>query len=320
MILSTPNRTAWSKLLTITLAEGFGRIPKGTHDFDAFIAPGADEGPARRRRADVRRFRRHRLVPDPRPAPSEDLRLNYLVASDDGLEIDLVVVRWRDDHFHPLAEQRPEAGARLHHRVPVLGLLVSAPVERAEIVRPPTDARRRRNRPGSAPARRASGDGRADNRHSRDGRWRSASRRAARRVSGDSRLTRRLRMRSFISGSTTSRKSFSSNHWPSGGFRRASTALPWIIGMRSTVSSKYSTIGWLPMRVMPASGSTITGVSPAGFRSMNSSRRSHGFSRTSSWPMPFSASTSRTLRENGHNGNWNSCHIARGFSVTSAGV
>ena len=39
MILSTPNRTAWSKLLTITLAEGFGRIPKGTHDYARFITP-----------------------------------------------------------------------------------------------------------------------------------------------------------------------------------------------------------------------------------------------------------------------------------------
>ena len=39
LILSTPNRTAWSKLLTITLAEGFGAIPKGTHDFDQFIPP-----------------------------------------------------------------------------------------------------------------------------------------------------------------------------------------------------------------------------------------------------------------------------------------
>jgi 2-polyprenyl-6-hydroxyphenyl methylase/3-demethylubiquinone-9 3-methyltransferase len=39
MILSTPNQTAWSKLLTITLAEGFGKIPKGTHDYDKFITP-----------------------------------------------------------------------------------------------------------------------------------------------------------------------------------------------------------------------------------------------------------------------------------------
>jgi len=39
MILSTPNRNQWSKLLTITLAEGFGRIPRGTHDYGKFITP-----------------------------------------------------------------------------------------------------------------------------------------------------------------------------------------------------------------------------------------------------------------------------------------
>lgn len=39
LILSTPNRTAWSRLLTITLAEGFGRIPKGTHHYEDFITP-----------------------------------------------------------------------------------------------------------------------------------------------------------------------------------------------------------------------------------------------------------------------------------------
>jgi 2-polyprenyl-6-hydroxyphenyl methylase/3-demethylubiquinone-9 3-methyltransferase len=41
LILSTPNATGWSKLLMITVAEGLGRIPKGTHDFDKFIAPEA---------------------------------------------------------------------------------------------------------------------------------------------------------------------------------------------------------------------------------------------------------------------------------------
>ena len=41
LILSTPNRTAWSKLLTITLAEGLGRIPRGTHDYENFIDPDA---------------------------------------------------------------------------------------------------------------------------------------------------------------------------------------------------------------------------------------------------------------------------------------
>jgi 2-polyprenyl-6-hydroxyphenyl methylase/3-demethylubiquinone-9 3-methyltransferase len=39
LILSTPNRTSTSKLLTITLAEGFGRIPRGTHDWTKFLTP-----------------------------------------------------------------------------------------------------------------------------------------------------------------------------------------------------------------------------------------------------------------------------------------
>jgi 2-polyprenyl-6-hydroxyphenyl methylase/3-demethylubiquinone-9 3-methyltransferase len=39
LILSTPNATGWSKLLMITLAEGIGQIPKGTHDFAKFIGP-----------------------------------------------------------------------------------------------------------------------------------------------------------------------------------------------------------------------------------------------------------------------------------------
>jgi 2-polyprenyl-6-hydroxyphenyl methylase/3-demethylubiquinone-9 3-methyltransferase len=39
LILSTPARTAWSKLLLVDLAEGLGRIPKGTHDWDKFVQP-----------------------------------------------------------------------------------------------------------------------------------------------------------------------------------------------------------------------------------------------------------------------------------------
>ena len=39
LILSTPNRTAWSRLLMVGFAETVGAIPKGTHDFDKFIAP-----------------------------------------------------------------------------------------------------------------------------------------------------------------------------------------------------------------------------------------------------------------------------------------
>ena len=39
LILSTPNATGWSKLLMITIGEGIGQIPRGTHDFEKFVAP-----------------------------------------------------------------------------------------------------------------------------------------------------------------------------------------------------------------------------------------------------------------------------------------
>ena len=39
LILSTPNRTSMSRLLMVVLAEGLGRIPKGTHDWQKFLTP-----------------------------------------------------------------------------------------------------------------------------------------------------------------------------------------------------------------------------------------------------------------------------------------
>ena len=39
LILSTPNRTAWSRLVMIVVGEGTGQIPKGTHDWDKFLTP-----------------------------------------------------------------------------------------------------------------------------------------------------------------------------------------------------------------------------------------------------------------------------------------
>ena len=39
MVLSTPNRTPLSRLAMITLAEGTGRIPRGTHDWSKFLTP-----------------------------------------------------------------------------------------------------------------------------------------------------------------------------------------------------------------------------------------------------------------------------------------
>ncbi|WP_116090634.1 bifunctional 2-polyprenyl-6-hydroxyphenol methylase/3-demethylubiquinol 3-O-methyltransferase UbiG [Sphingomonas crusticola] len=39
LVLSTPNRTPLSKLALITIGEGFGMVPRGTHDHDKFLTP-----------------------------------------------------------------------------------------------------------------------------------------------------------------------------------------------------------------------------------------------------------------------------------------
>jgi len=81
LILSTPNRTAWSRLLTITLAEGFGQIPKGTHHYEDFITPAemtamlADVGLA------VDDVEGIALSPIKGLHLSEDTNLNYLIAA-----------------------------------------------------------------------------------------------------------------------------------------------------------------------------------------------------------------------------------------------
>jgi 2-polyprenyl-6-hydroxyphenyl methylase/3-demethylubiquinone-9 3-methyltransferase len=81
LILSTPNATGWSKLLTVTLAEGFGRIPKGTHDFAKFIAP--DRMKALLDEAGLKccDFEGIAWTPLRGLHLSDDLRLNYLVAA-----------------------------------------------------------------------------------------------------------------------------------------------------------------------------------------------------------------------------------------------
>ena len=81
LILSTPNRTAWSRLLTITLAEGFGQIPKGTHHYEDFITPAemtamlADVGIV------VDDVEGIALSPIKGLHLSEDTNLNYLIAA-----------------------------------------------------------------------------------------------------------------------------------------------------------------------------------------------------------------------------------------------
>jgi 2-polyprenyl-6-hydroxyphenyl methylase/3-demethylubiquinone-9 3-methyltransferase len=81
LILSTPNATSWSRLMLITLGEGLGRIPKGTHDFGKFITPArmkvllADVG---LKCLDVEGVA---WSPTRGLHLSEDVRLNYLVAA-----------------------------------------------------------------------------------------------------------------------------------------------------------------------------------------------------------------------------------------------
>jgi 2-polyprenyl-6-hydroxyphenyl methylase/3-demethylubiquinone-9 3-methyltransferase len=81
LILSTPNRTAWSKLLTITLAEGLGRIPKGTHDYDKFIDCEAMRGLLAKAGMEVIDVEGIAYSPMRGFHLSEDVRLNYLVAA-----------------------------------------------------------------------------------------------------------------------------------------------------------------------------------------------------------------------------------------------
>jgi 2-polyprenyl-6-hydroxyphenyl methylase/3-demethylubiquinone-9 3-methyltransferase len=81
LVMSTPNRTALSRLLTITLAEGFGRIPRGTHDYDKFFGPDALGGMVRAAGLSVVDFEGIAFSPTRGLHRSEDLRLNYLMAA-----------------------------------------------------------------------------------------------------------------------------------------------------------------------------------------------------------------------------------------------
>ena len=81
LILSTPNRTAWSRLMMITIGEGLGEIPRGTHDFDTFIAP--DGMKALLAEAGLRCMDVEGIAWSPTRGLhlSDDIRLNYLVTA-----------------------------------------------------------------------------------------------------------------------------------------------------------------------------------------------------------------------------------------------
>jgi len=81
LILSTPNRTAWSRIVMIGIGEGLGRIPKGTHEWDKFLTP--DELGARLADAGLEVIDRTGLGFSLRRGfvLTEDLSLNYLISA-----------------------------------------------------------------------------------------------------------------------------------------------------------------------------------------------------------------------------------------------
>jgi 2-polyprenyl-6-hydroxyphenyl methylase / 3-demethylubiquinone-9 3-methyltransferase len=84
LILSTPNATLWSRLLMVGLAEAVGAIPKGTHDFEKFIAP--ERMKALLAEAGLNCLDVEGIAFSPLRGLhlSEDLRLNYLVTAEPG--------------------------------------------------------------------------------------------------------------------------------------------------------------------------------------------------------------------------------------------
>ena len=81
LVMSTPNATGWSKLLMITVGEGLGRIPRGTHHFDKFIAP--ERMKALLAEAGLKCLDTEGIAWSPARGLhlSDDVRLNYLVSA-----------------------------------------------------------------------------------------------------------------------------------------------------------------------------------------------------------------------------------------------
>lgn len=81
LIMSTPNATALSRLAMITVGEGLGRIPRGTHDFDKFLPP--DRLKALLSEAGLKCLDVEGIAWSPTRGLhlSDDVRLNYLVAA-----------------------------------------------------------------------------------------------------------------------------------------------------------------------------------------------------------------------------------------------
>ena len=81
LILSTPNRTPLSRLAMITVGEGLGRIPRGTHDWDKFLTPGGADGAAEGAGLRVTDMTGLAFSPLRGLTLSDNVTLNYLVTA-----------------------------------------------------------------------------------------------------------------------------------------------------------------------------------------------------------------------------------------------
>jgi 2-polyprenyl-6-hydroxyphenyl methylase/3-demethylubiquinone-9 3-methyltransferase len=81
MLLSTPNRTTLSRLALITVGEGAGMIPRGTHDWSKFLKP--EELGELLERAGLKVIETRGVSFDPTKGflLSDDVRMDYLVAA-----------------------------------------------------------------------------------------------------------------------------------------------------------------------------------------------------------------------------------------------
>jgi 2-polyprenyl-6-hydroxyphenyl methylase / 3-demethylubiquinone-9 3-methyltransferase len=78
LVMSTPNRTPKSKLAMITLGEGLGAIPKGTHDWDKFLTPEEMKDLLANAGLQVGDMRGISFSPTAGLHLSDDLSLNYI--------------------------------------------------------------------------------------------------------------------------------------------------------------------------------------------------------------------------------------------------
>lgn len=81
MILSTPNRTALSRVGLVTIAETFGQIPRGTHDWNKFLTPDELTTLLDAAAMLVNDMSGLSFSPTRGLTLSDDLKLNYLVSA-----------------------------------------------------------------------------------------------------------------------------------------------------------------------------------------------------------------------------------------------